>query len=695
MKKITLSIFTLALVTSGWAQTLDRSIKPKPGPAPEIKLGKSESFTLPNGLQVYVVENHKLPTIECSIEFATRPELQGEMAGYRDMMSELLLSGTTTRSKDQLNAAIDQMGASINVSDQGLSGGGLKKYTDKIFDLMADIAMNAVISKDELEKEKTKVISELQTTKNQPDAMVKNVSAFVNFGKNHPNGEIPNEETIKKITLEKCNSYYKTYFRPNVAYMAIVGDVTLAEIKPIIEKYFGKWEKRDVPVATYSIPGLGNDGTKLTKVDFAPRTGAVQSVVSVTYPIELQPGSADVIKARVTNTVLGGGSQGRLFLNLREKHGWTYGAYSSIDADEIGGSFSATVKCRNIVSDSAVGAILDEMNMMQTEKVSDTTLQNAINYLSGNFAIGLEDPSRVAQFAINIERYHMPKDYYQNYLKNLSAVTADDVMAISKKYIRPKNANIVVAGSKEEVAEKLARFSADGKVDYYDYSGKPITASATVAAPAGISADDIIKKHIAAIGGDAAFKSLKDIKITSSSSMQGMPLTVTEYRKAPNMYKMAIEYQKMTVQKQVFNGTKGYMEQQGAPKKDLAGDDLNEIMEQADMSAEFHPEKFGIKRTLKGMEDVNGSKAYVMDVVNAKGKKSVEYYDATTNMLIRKIQGEGETLQTSDYFDYKEVPGTNGYKVPYKVTETAGGQSFTAEVSSVEANKGIADTEFN
>ncbi len=699
MKKITLSIFTLALITSGWAQTLDRSIKPKPGPAPEIKLGKSESFTLPNGLQVFVVENHKLPTIECNIEFATRPELQGDMAGYRDMMSELLLSGTTTRSKDQLNAAIDQMGASINVSDQGLSGGGLKKYSEKIFDLMADIAMNAVISKDELEKEKTKVISELQTTKNQPDAMVKNVSAFVNFGKNHPNGEIPNEETIKKITLEKCNSYYKTYFRPNVAYMAIVGDMTLAEVKPMIEKYFGKWEKRDVPVATYSIPGLsGNDGTKLTKVDFAPRTGAVQSVVSVTYPIDLQPGSADVIKARVTNTVLGGGSQGRLFLDLREKHGWTYGAYSSIDADELGGSFSATVKCRNIVSDSAVGAILDEMNMMQTEKVSDTTLQNAINYLSGNFAIGLEDPNRVAQFAINIERYHMPKDYYQNYLKNLSAVTADDVMAISKKYIRPKNANIVVAGSKEEVAEKLARFSADGKVDYYDYSGKPITASAIAAAPAGITADDIIKKHIAAIGGEAAFKSLKDLKITSSSSMQGMPLTVSEFKKAPNMYKMSVDAsingQKMTVQKQVFNGTKGYMEIQGQ-KKDLSGDDLNEIMEQADMSAEFHPEKFGIKRTLKGLEDVNGNKAYVMDVVNAKGKKSVEYYDATTNMLIRKVQGEGEALQTSDYSDYRDVPGTNGYKVPYKVVETAGGQSFTAEVSTVEINKGIADTEFN
>src|ERR1700710_1783867 len=115
MKKITLSIFTIMLAGASWAQTVDRSIKPKPGPAPEIKLGKSESFTLPNGMQVFVVENHKLPNIAVSIELDVKPELQGDMVGYRDLMSELLLSGTTTRSKDKLNNEIDQMGANIDV----------------------------------------------------------------------------------------------------------------------------------------------------------------------------------------------------------------------------------------------------------------------------------------------------------------------------------------------------------------------------------------------------------------------------------------------------------------------------------------------------------------------------------------------------------------------------------------------------
>jgi zinc protease len=325
-------------------------------------------------------------------------------------------------------------------------------------------------------------------------------------------------------------------------------------------------------------------------------------------------------------------------------------------------------------------------------------LLNSITYLSGNFAIGLEDPNRVAQFAINIERYHMPKDYYQNYLKNLSAVTPEDVMEMSKRYILPDKANIVVAGSKEDVAGKLAKYSADGKIDYYDYSGNPLVATETVAAPAGITAAEVYKKFIAAMGGEKSFNSIKDLKITGNSEIQGTPLTITETKKAPNMWKKTIDVsmggKTMTVQKQVFNGKTGYMEAQGK-KADITGDDLVELTQSADIAAELHSAKYGIKRTLKGMESVNGSKAYVLDVTNAKGKKSTEYYDATTFMLVKNIQGEGESLQVSEYSDYKEVPGTGGYKVPYKVTETAGGQSFSETVTKVEVNTGIADTEFN
>lgn len=697
MKKIAFLFIGSAICASSWAQTLDRSIKPKPGPAPQITLGKSTNFTLPNGLRVYVVENHKLPVFSCSIQLDIRPELEGNQAGYRDMMSELLVAGTKSRSKDKLNLEIDQMGATIRANSESLYGRGLKKNFSKILDLMADIAMNTEVKQEELDKVKKMALSALETEKNEPKAMVRNISAVVNFSSAHPYGEIPTDETIKNIDANVCNKYISTYFRPNVAYMAIVGDVTMAEIKPIIEKAFGKWAKKDVPVKSYPMPTANG---QRTKVAFAPRVGAVQSVVEVTYPVDLKPGTSDAIKARVANSILGGGSQGRLFLDLREKHAWTYGAYSSLQEDILVGSFSSTVQCRNAVSDSAIEAILTQMKLMQEEKVSDTTLANAINYLSGSFAIGLEDPSRVAQYAINIERYKMPKDFYENYLKNLSAVTAADVQEISKKYIDPDHANIVVAGSKENVADKLKRFSADGKIEYYNSFGKTIVPSEMQQVSADVTPEKVYQRYLDAIGGEKAIKGLKDIKTVSKGEMQGIAITITEVKKAPNMIMTeisgVINGKSMTFQKQAFDGTNGYLEAQGS-RKPVTGDDLEALKEEADMYAELTPEKQGIKRAVKGKETIDGTEVYVLTATDRKNKATTEYYDVKTGFLVRKIESvegpKGPVNQITDYKDYKEVAGT-GYKLAHTVGQSGGGFDIVAKVELVEVNKNIADTIF-
>lgn len=694
MKKITLSIFSLALALSVTAQKLDRSVRPKPGPAPEITLGKTESFTLANGMRVFVVENHKLPTVSVSIQLDVKPELEGNAAGYRDMMSELLTSGTKTRSKDQLDAAIDYIGANISASDESLYGSSLKKHQGKLLDLMSDIAMNADIKKDELEKVKKRTLSGLKAAENEPDAMLENVSAVMNFGKDHPYGQIATEETVNNITIDQVRKYYETYFRPNVAYMAIVGDVTEAEMKPLIEKYFGGWQKANVPVATYSNP------TAPTKaqVAFVPREAAVQSVINVTYPIDLKPGEADVVKTRVANSILGGGSNGRLFLNLREKHAWTYGSYSSINSDELKGQFTAYAKCRNAVSDSSVAEIIAEMRRLQNEKVKKEELQEHLTYLSGAFAIGLENPQTVAQYAINIERYKMPADYYKNYLKNLNAVTAEDIQNTAKKYINPDKAHIVVVGHKDEVAKTMTKFSSDKTVALYNNYGQPLKETQTAAAPANMTAGEVLKNYIKAIGGEKAIMSVKDIKTVSKAEMdaggQTMVLTVTEVKKAPAAMKSTIEVMGMTVQKVVFDGTKGYREMQGQ-KAEMDDAQIKESKAEADIYADLHPEQYGIKRTLKGIETVAGADAYVVEVTNANNEKSTEYYNKQSGFLVKKIAAEEGMQVVSEYADYKEVPGTAGYKLPYSVKQSVGPQTFNGKVETVEVNKGIADSEFN
>lgn len=690
MKKITLSIIALALTVSSWAQILDRSQRPKPGPAPEIKLGKTETFTLPNGLKVFVVENHKMPTVSISVQLDIRQELQGSMAGYSDFVGELLTSGTKTRSKDKLNEDIDFIGASISANAEGAFGYGLKKNQAKIMEILSDIILNSDFKQAELDKLKTQTLSGLETNKNDPDAMMGNVEKVLNYTTNHPYGEVETEETINAITLDRCKKYYDTYFRPNVAYMAIVGDITAAEVKPLVAKYFGTWVKKEVPVAMYSQP----EAPLSPKVAFVPRDAAVQSVISVTRPIDLKPGASDEFAAKVANTVLGGGSQGRLFLNLREKHAWTYGSYSSLNSDLLVGSFGAEAKARNPVSDSSVGEIINEMNRLQNEPVDAESLQNTISYIAGNFSIGLESPQRVAQFAINIDRYKLPADYYQNYLKNLNAVTAADVQAAAKKYMNPRNMNIIVVGSKEEVASKLGRFAKNNVITYYDNYGRVIVPSETKSA-GNIKPEEILKNYANAIGGEKALNALKDVKMVRKGSLQGGEITIMNFQKDGTKIKSVVNGsfngQTMNLQKMVLNGDKGYQEAQGQ-RKNLEGDDLAEAKQQADMQAELHPEKFGDKRSVKGIVQVNGADAYLVEVTDSKGKKSMEYYDTKSYFLVKQVgasQGDNPG-QVIEFGDYKEVPGANGYKVPYSM-KVMGGEF---KIETIEVNKGISDKEF-
>jgi predicted Zn-dependent peptidase len=691
MKKITLSIAALALFTAARAQSLDRSVRPKPGPAPTISLGKTESFTLPNGMKVFVVENHKLPTVAYSIQLDIRPELEGSTAGVSELMGELLTSGTTTRSSEKLAQEIDQIGARIDASEDGLFGSALKRHQTKLLELMGDIAANTKFTAAELDKTKKRAISGLQAEKNEPDAMLRNVSAVVNYGKSHPYGEVATDETVERINLGHVNKYYSTYFRPNVAYMAVVGDITMAEVKPLIEKYFAGWKKADVPRANYTKPAAP---TK-TDVVFVPREGAVQSVINVTYPVELQPGTPDVVKAQVANAVLGNGSQGRLFLNLREAHGWTYGSYSTVAPDDLMGNFTAYAKCRNAVSDSSVAEIINEMRRMNNEKVSAEELQARIAYMSGNFAIGLEDPQKIAQYAINIERYKMPKDYYQNYLKNLAAVSAEDVQQAAHTYLNPDNAHVVVVGDKETVAKKLARFSATNTVAYVDNFGREVKMTETAAAPVGLKGDDVLKKYVKAIGGESALTSIKSIRTISETELPGMgTLTMTEVRKAPGQMKFVVAMGGNPMQTMVWNGKSGYQNQMGQ-KKDLEGAELAEFRLRADIQAALHPETYGIKREVKGQD----GNLVLVEATGASGKPEKEYYDATSGLLVKKVQTQeseqGPITSITEFADYREVPGTNGYKIPYSLTMTGvAPMPITMKVKTIEVNKTIEESEF-
>ncbi|HRP89071.1 MAG TPA: insulinase family protein [Edaphocola sp.] len=689
MKKIILSFAALALVTGSYAQNFDRSIRPKAGPAPEIKLADPQTFTLPNGLKVFVVENHNTPIVSYSFQFDVDPIIPDGKEGLDEFIGSLMTSGTKKMNKQQFDEATDEIGATLAASGAGLYGKSMTKHQNRLLQLMADALMNADFKQAELDKLKKQSKAGLEQSKTEPDAMLGNVSKVLNYGKHHPYAELTTDASIDNVTLKDCNNYYSTYYRPNVAYLAVVGDITVAEAKALVTKYFGAWKKGTVPTATFPAVTFP---TKTT-VDFVPRENSVQSVIGITYPLNLKPGDPDVIKTRMLNEILGGSGTGRLFLNLREKHGWTYGSYSSFDNDRVIGHFQAYAKARNVVTDSSVNEILAEMRRIRDEKVDEKTLQDMKNYVNGTFAIGLESPQTIARYAINVDLYKMPKDYYKNYLKNVNAVTVNDIQATAQKYIKPDAARIIVVGDKDE-ALKLQRFASDGTIHYYDNYGNPIAAPTTAKADESVSVATIMQQYVDAIGGKAAVEGLTSLSSSASMSVQGQELLIVENIVSPDKYSMSINAGAMgEVQRITVNGKTGKMSGMGQ-SQDIPEQMLGQYLEKANLQSPIEASEYS-KYTLKGIEQVEGKDCYVLEK-KADGEKTVAYYDKNSHLLVKVVttdEASGQS-QTAVMSDYKEVKGGNGYKAPTKMKVQSPQGAMEVIVNKIEANKKIKESEF-
>lgn len=681
-------IIALSLLTPFSYAQVDRSKAPSPAPAREIKIGAYQTFSLKNGLQVFVVENHKLPRVQFSLQLRNNPILEGKKAGYVALAGDLIGTGTKTRTKAQLDEEVDFIGASLNTSSSGIFASSLTKHTDKLVELMTDVLYNASMSPEELEKLRKLTLSALAADKDDPDAITSNVRGVLVYGKGHTYGEISTEETVAAVTIDDCVNYYKTYFKPNNAYLAIVGDINMKSAKSIVEKYFGKWASGEVVNPTYPMPKQPA-GTYVALVD---RPVSVQSVINVTYPLDLKPGHPDVIKAAVMNQILGGSFSSRLFQNLREDKGFTYGARSTLSPDILAGSFNAYASVRNEVTDSSVYEFIYELKRIVNEPVTDTELAASRAALSGAFGRSLENPQTVANFALNTARYNLPKDYYNNYVKNINAVTKEDVQAAAKSYIKPDNAYILVVGKGSEVADKLSRF---GEVKYYDNYGEPYTPTKVSPLPAGLTAEKVIDSYIQAIGGKEKIAAIKSYKLTGKTSMQGAEIAINETWKAPNKRMVEVLVNgSMQVQKIVCSGTAVSMKSMGqATPVDEATKE--ETLFESHVVPELVLNETGVKLILKGIEKVDNGEAYVVEYGFPSGGKTLVYFDTKTGLKVRSSKEQdtpqGKINQITNYLDYKEYAGV---KMVSTFSQTMGPTVLKVEIVSMETNIAVDDSLF-
>ena len=442
--------------------------QPKPGNAPDVNIKKPQTFVLANGLKVMVVENHKLPRVTFSLALDNAPFLEGDKKGVDELCSNLMGNGSQKIGKDDFNEAIDFLGANISFGSQGAYASSLSKYGGKVLELLADGALYPNFTQEEFDKEKAKLLEGLKAQEKSVTAIANRVVDAFAFGKNHPSGEYITEETLKKVTLDDVKANYHNYFVPENAYLVIVGDVKYQNIKPAVEKLFGTWEKRATPKSTYPTP----ENVPFTQINFVDVPNAVQSEIALVNTLHLKMSAPDFFPAVIATYILGGDYNSYLNMNLREEHGWTYGANSIIGSGKYVTKLKSASAVRSNVTDSAVVEFIKEIKKIRTEKVSEELLNNVKAGYIGRFVMQVEKPQAIARYALNIETEELPKDFYENYIKTINAVTADDILLAANKYFLIDNTRIVIVGKGQEVIPGLEKLKMP--ISYFDNYGNPV-----------------------------------------------------------------------------------------------------------------------------------------------------------------------------------------------------------------------------
>jgi zinc protease len=678
MKKIAIGLLVTFLATGIAFAQLDRSKLPASGPAPEINIGEAETFTLANGLKVFVVKNTKLPRVSFTLVLDRVRPLEGDKAGLLTFIGDMMMGGTSYRTKDVLDLQISSIGASLVADERSVSASSLKKYQVELLILMTDVLFNPVFPQSELDKLKKQALTGLAATKDDTKWVSSRLSDAVLYGKNHPYGEFQTEQTTKNITLEDVKAYYQTYFKPNIAYLAIVGDMDKAEAERVVTQYFGAWEKGVVPTFSYPEP------VKAAKqaVALVDRSSSVQSVINVTQPVAMKLGDADFISSRLLNQILGGGSASRLFMNLREDKGYTSYAYSSINPYDLGGNFSASASVRSEVTDSAVYEIVYEINNLVKNGVTQVELDKAKAEIAGSFVSSLENPEKIAEFAFNSARYNLPKDYYATYLKKLNSYTVADINATAKRLIEPDKFIITTVGNGAEIREKLAQF---GEVVEYDNMGEQLVADAAM------TAEKVLEKYLTSVGGADKVASVKTAKISMDANYEGTPRTIAfAYDSQNGRYVQKVSSSGDVIQKTSLANGKGSMTEQG---KTIEMDPAQ--LAEAQLNSYLFPEAVykanGYTVMLDGLKNVEGKAAYKVIISAASGAKLINYYAQDSGL---KVKYENPASGDTYYGDYQ---ATNGVLLPMSWTfkSPQDPEPLEAKVTSLELNVPITKADIN
>ncbi|MFP4368692.1 MAG: M16 family metallopeptidase [Candidatus Kapaibacterium sp.] len=654
-----ISVLTLFLIISGVAaaQDIDLSQKPQPLPEKDFPFPAYSEKEMANGIKVLFVEDHEQPTVTFRLMIPGGTNLEGDKSGLAEMTAYLITKGAGDRKALDIAQAIDGVGASLNTSAgeaMFISASGLKKHMDIMLDVMSDVLLKPKFPEEEFDKLVKQMLTGIKNEKSDPSLLAANLSKMVVYGKNHPYGQRPTEKSINSITNEDVKNFYKNYFKPQDALLAVVGDVKASDIMPVLEEKFGAWEG--------DAPEINVPPTKpMAKgVYFVERPGSVQSstlIATRTIPRSHR----DYVRLDVAADIIGAGFAGRLFRTLRETYSYTYTPFGYLTSAKYTNRFACGADVRNDVTDSAIAITLDQLRLLASEPPSEEELNRIKRFSVGSYLMNFESSSYVASLIQNAEFHDIPITMIKEYPNNLMRITPAQVSQVARQYMNPDDAYIIVVGD-PSVKEKIEKF---GKVYTYNLDLEP----ADMKLPkAGIDADELMDKYINALGGKEKLDNIRTIHGSGNLelTLQGRQIPGTfevKQKKGGKLYRF-MDMGMMQVTEWV-NSDSAWVKQ-GPSVTHLDGEDLDSYKQEAMLFRESKLMEQGYKLEVMGKMDSN----IVMKAVSPAGKEMTLYFGENDHLLnkIEKMEDtpQGPMAITVKYEQYADV---SGVKLPQVIIQ--------------------------
>jgi len=695
-------LFILALSSSLSGQ-VDRSI-PEAGPAPVIEFKEPFTTKLSNNLTLMIVVNDKLPTASATLIIDNPPILESDKSGMKSLVTSNMGKGNKFQSKDEFIEEKDFMGSFISYNSSGGSFSSLSRYFERTMTMFAQGALYPIFSDEEFVKEKTKLTEALKIDEKNAASIARRVENIVAYKKGHPRSEYVTEASVASIEMTDIDNFYKSYFKPNNAYLVVIGDVNMDKTISLSKELFEGWQYSNEldkmfgegSVNDFVDPEI-SEKTTIHVVD-VPNSANVE--ISFQNIIDRKTSDADYFSGTVANRVLGAGPESRLFSVIREEKGYAYGAYSGLPTSSKSKTkFQARTTVRTEVADSAIVEMHNQLKIMRDDPITDEELSNVKSGYFGSFAMSMEESSTIANQALSIRSENLPTDFYKTFLSNLNKVSKDDVMDSSKKFFLIDNAQIVVTGKINDIIENLENIYLDNnKIDviYHDEFGN-ITQRPDYSVSDDVTTESIINNYLDLIGGKDKLEEVKSIEIKGNANlnMQGQSLVLEFYslKNNQNQSLATVTAGGMVVQKSVFNKYQGYNEVNGQ-KMPITDTELEQAIINSALFTELNYDYSTME--LVGTSIVNEEKAYEVKVTDNK----TEYYSIESGLKVKEVEtSEVEGNQMSVETTINEYEEVDGILIPSEINLVTPGMpipgGITIKFGTINLNIKTSDSDFN